>query len=159
MGPAWIRRWGDRLRSFEGRTPPVYESLEAATERMREANPRLPDDFVPHLAKYATRPVDGGYTWKYDPWVNGRLSMEVRRSELPAFWEAITCPVLLVTGEESRARARQHPDAEQALPAGADGDRSGRRALDAPRPAGGVAGRAGRSTQQRRGEPDWRARA
>ena len=35
--------------------------------------------------------------------------MELRRSELPAFWEAIECPVLLLVGSESHSRRRQHP--------------------------------------------------
>ena len=59
---------------------------------------------LPGLAGYASRPVDGGFIWKYDLWVNGRTSMEIRRSELPAFWEAITCPVLLFVGGESHSR-------------------------------------------------------
>ncbi len=113
VGPGWLRRWGDRLRGFEGKEPRVYASLDEAAERMKEANPRLPDDLVPHLAEHAARKVDGGYAWKFDPWVNGRMSMELRRDELPAFWEAVTCPVLLMTGAKSHARARQHPDAER----------------------------------------------
>ena len=37
VDPAWVRRWGDRLRSFEGQQPRVYATLEDAEERMREA--------------------------------------------------------------------------------------------------------------------------
>lgn len=113
VGPQWVRRWGDRLRSFETQQPRVYPDLGAAAERMKEANPRLPDEILPGLAGYAARPVDGGYIWKYDLWVNGRTSMELRRSELPAFWEAITCPVLLVVGGDSPQRRRQHPNPER----------------------------------------------
>jgi pimeloyl-ACP methyl ester carboxylesterase len=113
VGPAWLRRWGDRLRGFETQQPRVYPDLEAAAERMQEANPRLPADFVPHLAEHAAKPVDGGYIWKYDLWVNGRTSMELRRSELPAFWEAIECPVLLMVGGDSHARRRQHAAPEK----------------------------------------------
>ena len=115
VDPAWVRRWGDRLRSFEGQQPRVYATLEDAEERMREANPRLPEAILPGLASYASKPVDGGFIWKYDLWVNGRTSMEVRRSELPAFWEAITCPVLLFLGGESKSRRRQHPSPERHL--------------------------------------------
>ncbi len=115
VGPAWLRSWADRLRDFETQTPRVYPDLEAAARRMLEANPRLPADFLPHLAKFASRPVDGGYVWKYDFWVNGRTSMELRRSELPGFWRAVACPVLLLNGEDSRVRSRQHPDAGKYL--------------------------------------------
>ena len=113
--PAWLRRWGDRLRSFESQEPRVYPDLRAAEERMKEANPRLPDEILPGLAGYASKPVAGGLVWKYDLWVNGRTSLEVRRSELPAFWEAIACPVLLVLGSESKSRRRQHPAPERHL--------------------------------------------
>lgn len=115
VGPAWVRRWGDRIRSFEDQQPRVYPSLEDAQARMKEANPRLPESILPGLAGYASRPVDGGLIWKYDLWVNGRTSMEIRRSELPAFWEAITCPVLLFVGGESHSRRRQHPNPERHL--------------------------------------------
>jgi len=109
MGPAWVRKWGDNLRKFEDSTPRVYSDLAAAEERVREANPRLPESFTPHLTEYAARPVggdEGGYVWKYDWWVNGRTSMEIRRDELPRFWEAITCPVLLLFARETRVNQR-----------------------------------------------------
>jgi pimeloyl-ACP methyl ester carboxylesterase len=115
VGPEWVRRWGDRLRSFETQQPRVYPTLEAAAERMLEANPRLPAEFVPHLAAYASKPYRDGLMWKYDLWVNGRTSMELRRSELPAFWEAIECPVLLVAGGESKSLGRQTALAEPHL--------------------------------------------
>ena len=113
VGPAWVRRWGDRLRSFETQEPRVYPDLESAAARMKEANRRLPDEMLPALAQHASRAVEGGFIWKYDHWVNARTSMEVRRSELPAFWEAIECPVLLFTGSESHSRRRQHPSPER----------------------------------------------
>lgn len=106
MGPGWVRQWGDRLRSFEGATQRVYADLAAAEARVREANPRLPEDFTPHLTRHASRPVEGGYVWKYDWWVNGRTSMEVRREELPRFWSAIECPVLLLFARASRVSQR-----------------------------------------------------
>jgi pimeloyl-ACP methyl ester carboxylesterase len=113
MGPAWLRKWGDRVRGFEEQRPRVYPDLDAAVERMREANPRLPEEFVPHLAGYASKQVEGGLIWKYDFWVNGRTSMEVRREELPRFWAAVTCPVLLVFARDSHLRGGQRTDAEQ----------------------------------------------
>ena len=113
VGPGWVRRWGDRLRSFETMRPQPYPTLEAAERRMKEANPRLPDDILPGLAGYASKPAEGGLIWKYDFWANGRMSMEVRRNELPAFWQAIECPVLLLLGGDSAQRRRQHPTPEE----------------------------------------------
>ena len=106
MGPSWVRQWGDRLRSFEEMSPVVYPDLAAAELRVREANPRLPHDLTPHLTQWAARAVEGGYIWKYDWWVNGRASMEIRRDELPRFWAAIECPVMLLFARESNTVQR-----------------------------------------------------
>lgn len=111
MGPGWVQQWGDRLRSFEEMSPVVYPDLAAAELRVREANPRLPHDFTPHLTEWAARPVEGGYVWKYDWWVNARASMEIRREELPEFWAAIECPVVLLFARETHTAQRL--DAEQ----------------------------------------------
>ena len=106
MGPHWMRAWADRVRSYEASEPRVYPDLATAEKRVFEANPRLPADLVPHLTAYAARPVDGGYVWKYDWWVNGRTSMEIRRDEQLRFWAAIECPVLLLFARESHVGQR-----------------------------------------------------
>ncbi|MDA0815647.1 MAG: alpha/beta hydrolase [Chloroflexi bacterium] len=111
MGPQWLRRWADRVREFESSVPVVYPDIQAAEQRVRQANPKLPDDLVPHLTRWAAQPVEGGYIWKYDWWVNNRTSMEIRREELERFWGAIECPVMLIAGGGSRSR--QRTDAEQ----------------------------------------------
>src|SRR5690606_32679916 len=94
------------VRKFEGSTQRVYPDLVAAEERVREANPRLHESFTPHLTAYAARADQGGYVWKYDWLVNGRSSMEVGRDEVPRFWEAIECPVLLLFARETRVNQR-----------------------------------------------------
>jgi pimeloyl-ACP methyl ester carboxylesterase len=109
MGPRWLRQWGDRVRSYESSTPRVYPDLAAAEERVRDANPKLPRDLSPHLTRWAARPVEGGYVWKYDWWVNGRTSMEIRKDELERFWDAVECPTLHLFARESNSR--QRPDA------------------------------------------------
>lgn len=110
VGPGWVRKWGDRLRAFETQESQPYATIEAAARRMKENNPRLPDDVLADLVNYAAKPVDGGFMWKYDLWVNGRNSMEIRKAELPSFWEAIACPVLHVNGTDSNAGRRLHPN-------------------------------------------------
>ncbi|MDA0270773.1 MAG: alpha/beta hydrolase [Chloroflexi bacterium] len=109
MGPRWLRQWGDRVRSYESSTPRVYPDLAAAEERVRDANPKLPLDLSPHLTRWAARPVEGGYVWKYDWWVNGRTSMEIRKDELERFWAAVECPTLHLFARQSNSR--QRPDA------------------------------------------------
>ena len=113
MSPAWMREWSERVRSFETPTFRVYRSIEEAAERIAAANPRLPADFVPHIARYAVKPVEGGYVWKFDNWVHGRTSMEIRRDEREAFWAAIACPALLFCGDESHIAHRVSPEAAQ----------------------------------------------
>lgn len=104
MGPAWIREWGDRARESETPRMHVYPTVEDAAKRLLEQNPRLPPDLLPTIARFAVKPVDGGYVWKFDGWMLNRTSMEIRRDELPRFWSAITCPVLLVSGGNSHLR-------------------------------------------------------
>jgi hypothetical protein len=41
--------------------------------------------------------------------------MEVRREELPRFWEAVECPTLLVFAERDHTTSGQMPDAEKHL--------------------------------------------
>ena len=110
MSPAWMRMWSERARSYETPTPRVYRSVAEAAERIAEANPRLPADMVPGIAQYAVKPAEGGYVWKFDNWVHGRTSMEIRREDRQAFWSAIDCPALLFFGTESHIRHRLDPE-------------------------------------------------
>ena len=113
MSPGWMREWVERVRGFETPNVRVYRTIEEAAERIAAANPRLPADFVPDIARYAVKPVEGGYVWKFDNWLHGRTSMEVRRDERQAFWAAITCPTLLFYGGESHIAHRASTEAVQ----------------------------------------------
>ncbi len=104
MNPKWIREWGDMARESEIPKMRVYRSIEEAGQRLLEQNPGLPADLLPTIAKFAVKPVDGGYVWKFDGWVLNRTSMEIRGNEVQRFWEAIECPVLLVSGGASHLR-------------------------------------------------------
>ncbi|MSQ41871.1 MAG: alpha/beta hydrolase [Dehalococcoidia bacterium] len=109
--PQAMREATDRLRTLERRVPRLYPTLEAARDRMMEANKRLTPEFALHLATYGTRPVEGGYIWKYDDWAR----MEMRAHDITAeearhFWAAIACPVLLLIGGNSFARRRTADD-------------------------------------------------
>ena len=116
MGPEWVRKWADKARSFEQPRLRVYASIDEAAARLYEENPRIPADLLSTIAAYAVRPVDGGYVWKFDGWVLNRTSMEVRRDELPRFWGAVTCPVLLVSGTESHLRMPDNSDIPSRFP-------------------------------------------
>lgn len=102
--PEWIRKWVDRSRGMERREPRVYPTFQRCVERVLEANKRLTPEMAEHLARWAARPIDGGFVWKYDPWVLSRPPSEIRHDELAPFWANITCPVLHLVGGRSRVR-------------------------------------------------------
>ncbi len=104
VSPDKIRDWAVRARSSEQRAPRVYPTIEEARDRMREANPRLSEDMAMHLARWGTHGIDGGYVWKFDPWVHSRgLVHNLRLEEVARVWADITCPVLHLIGGESHA--------------------------------------------------------
>ena len=57
-----------------------------------------------HLARWGTHGIDGGYVWKFDPWVHSRgLVHNLRLEEVEKIWAEVTCPVLHLIGGESHA--------------------------------------------------------
>lgn len=108
--PASMRTFAEKARKFEGDRAFVYPDVESAARRMMEVNRRLPEDIAWHLALHATRAVEGGFIWKFDPWVRGRTPNEITPDQAYSFWANIMCPVLLVVGEESGGRSGQQND-------------------------------------------------
>ena len=101
--PEEFRDWAKRSRGTEQRSPRVYPTIEEARDRMREANPRLTSEMAMHLARWGTHGIDGGYVWKFDPWVYQRSALHnLRFDELEAVWQDLKAPVLHVSGSESR---------------------------------------------------------
>jgi pimeloyl-ACP methyl ester carboxylesterase len=60
-----------------------------------------------HLARWGTLGIDGGYVWKFDPWVRGRTPFEIDGEEMVRFWAAIEAPVLHLVGAASQYRRGQ----------------------------------------------------
>ncbi len=113
VAPERIRSWAAgalRIERGEGR---VYPTIEAARDRMREANPRLSEERAAHLARWGTHGIDGGYVWKFDPWIHTRsLIHNLRFEEMTDIWAQVTCPVLHVIGgasEHRRGRLKGRP--------------------------------------------------
>ena len=65
--PEALRRWIARQEGYAAMQPRVYATLEEARERIQRVDSRLDDAFALELARYALRPVEGGYIWKFDP--------------------------------------------------------------------------------------------
>jgi pimeloyl-ACP methyl ester carboxylesterase len=105
----WVESWNKRLAQ-----PPRGMTLDDAVARIREHDPRCPEDRARQLAEAGTTVVDGLRRWKHDPvhLTPGPYPFRLEASE--RFWAAIRCPVLLVDGAESNFRYAP-PEAERRL--------------------------------------------
>ncbi len=104
-----MRRWIDHMHEMESRQPRRYASLEEATRRMMEANPRLRPEIARHLTAHGTRRNDdGALLWKFDNYVRIRSPYEFNLKDAQDIWSRIRAPVLLIQGRESWA-----PDPEK----------------------------------------------
>ena len=101
LTPERFKKWAVNLRSFEQQTPRVYPTFADAVARVREANKWLTPEMAEHLARWGTHGIDGGYVWKFDPWVRARTPSEVTREEMTAAWRHVQAPVLHLVGEKS----------------------------------------------------------
>lgn len=86
--------------------PPQHrtlESVEAAAERMRRFNPRLPLERAVELASRITRPSkDGeGVVWTWDPLHRGRNPTAFGAGLFERFIEKITAPTTVIWGADS----------------------------------------------------------
>jgi pimeloyl-ACP methyl ester carboxylesterase len=105
-GPAYQRMqtWITQMRTFAGRYPRRYASLEDAVQRMQEANKHLSPSQARHLTIHGIyRNEDGTYTWKFDNYVRASSPYEFNMDEACSIWQRITCPTLLLRGTESWA--------------------------------------------------------
>jgi pimeloyl-ACP methyl ester carboxylesterase len=105
-GPAYQRMqaWIAAMQTYAGRRARHYPSLEAAVQRMQEANKHLSALQAYHLTVHGTyRNEDGTYTWKFDNYVRAHSPYEFNMEEARSIWGRITCPTLLLRGTESWA--------------------------------------------------------
>ncbi len=94
---SWIDAWRT------GRDKPrVMASLDDAIARLRKFDPLLADPMARRMAIAGTREVPGGVTWKHDPLHMTAGPYTYRLETARAFWQRITCPVVIVDGADSR---------------------------------------------------------
>ncbi len=99
-----FRQWIEDRRNAAGRTPKRYANIEAAYERMKSENAYLSDEQARHLTVHGiSRNEDGTWSWKFDNYLNIWAIFDMPREDLLAIWQAITCPVLMLYGENSWA--------------------------------------------------------
>jgi pimeloyl-ACP methyl ester carboxylesterase len=100
--PDRMRAWMESVRQTERLEPRTYPNLEAAVERMKEANPHLSDEVARHLTLHGTNwNADGSLSWKFDNYVRCLPPYGHDMDEQRAIYSEITCPALLVWGRES----------------------------------------------------------
>jgi pimeloyl-ACP methyl ester carboxylesterase len=111
----WIRE----QRALSGRMPRRYASIEDAFHRMQEENRHLTAEQARHLTVHGVNQnEDGTYSWKFDNYVRAWPPYDMAGKDIQFLWSRITCPTLLLYGEESRSgdpradgRARDFPNA------------------------------------------------
>ena len=100
--PDRMRAWMESVRQTEKPEPRTYPNLEAAVERMKEANPHLSEEVARHLTLHGTNwNADGSLSWKFDNYVRCLPPYGHDMNEQRAIYSEITCPALLVWGRES----------------------------------------------------------
>jgi pimeloyl-ACP methyl ester carboxylesterase len=96
-----MRQWVNDMRALERRQPRVYPTIEAAVQRMLEANPHLSPELARHLTIHGVRPVEGGYVWKFDNFTRAHSPYEFNMEDARDIWNQIRCPILIIFGAES----------------------------------------------------------
>ena len=99
---AALRRIGDYLRVAPGGFP-TLEEAEAYFRDILAPFGALTDDQWRHLTEHSLHPgPDGGYRLHYDPGIAEAFRPgRVYNVSLWAYWDAITCPVLVLRGAAS----------------------------------------------------------
>jgi pimeloyl-ACP methyl ester carboxylesterase len=101
---ARLRGWIEEQRQLDARSPRRYASIEDALERMQAQNPHLSAPQALHLTQHGVRQTeDGGYVWKFDPYLRSWPPIDLSRDDIRMLWGRIHCPVLLVYGSVSWA--------------------------------------------------------
>lgn len=94
----WIAQL-DRIAEQKARR---FASIAEAAERILRRNARLTTEQALHLATHGVRKnADGSYGWKFDPSQRARAPYRLSADHYTALWLQITCPTLLVHGNES----------------------------------------------------------
>ena len=94
----------DRIALYVGKewTFPSFAELEAHMRRAYAPFGPLTDAQWRHLTETSVKQKDdGSWVQSYDPAIGRAFEGDIQDVDLSAFWDAITCPVLLLRGAES----------------------------------------------------------
>ena len=84
------------------REPSAFRTIEEASQRLSARNKRLTPAQALHLARHGVRQnADGLYRWKFDHHLRARAPYRLSPDDYIGLWSRITCPTLLMWGDES----------------------------------------------------------
>ena len=112
--PDRYRAWIDGMAKVRAKAVAAdrpMPDLANVLKRMRVQSPRMDEELGLFLAEKATRPVDGGVVWRFDPRHRTTSPLPFRRELLDAFLVRIAVPLLYVAGE----RGFRLPDEDSRL--------------------------------------------
>ncbi len=97
-----MSRWIDQLDGISEREPSAFRTIEEAAQRLSARNRRLTPELALHLARHGVRQdADGLHRWKFDHHQRARAPYRLLPEDYAALWSRITCPTLLMWGDES----------------------------------------------------------
>lgn len=96
--PKRFAQWIDGVTRLRGKTSRPIASREEALVRLREMHGAIEDEFGRFLAERATREVEGGFAWRFDPLHRTTSPTPFRRDTFLAFLARIEAPVRYVAG-------------------------------------------------------------
>ncbi len=100
-GPTRTAMWIDSWRAARSKGK-VMASLDEAIARLRKHDELLDEDLARELAEHGTRATEHGLTWKHDPLHMTMGPYAYRVETAMKYWQRVTCPVLVIDGEQSR---------------------------------------------------------
>ena len=125
-----MSRWIDQLDRIGEREPSTFRTIEEASQRLSARNKRLTPALALHLARHGVRQdADGLYRWKFDHHLRARAPYRLSPDDYIGLWSRITCPTLLMWGDESYLPDPSRP--ARAFQASRTGEARGRRTLAA----------------------------
>lgn len=108
---ARARDWLDAAERARARPLKAIASLGEVLRRMRVQNPELDDERGLFLAEKATRAVEGGFLFRFDPLHRTRSPQGIDPKTADAMLDAVIVPTLAVVGE----RGYRPPDEGERL--------------------------------------------
>jgi len=92
-----------RVGTLMAKSPELFTSVDHALAFHRVTNPLYTEAMLLHRVQHGTKPVEGGFTWKYDRGLREAVRSGTWRDpiDLWPLWRGIACPILLVRGGDS----------------------------------------------------------